>query len=103
MNEALQRLQQEGYALVILLDRSRSDGSSDSRDVRLQAVKPRESRALVRRPPMLPATRDGAPMFQINGGDLAFLKSIGIDPTRRARTRRSARPRPDAGPRDGDS
>jgi hypothetical protein len=27
------------------------------------------------------------PVFQINGQDLSFLKSIGIDPTRRARRR----------------
>lgn len=37
--------------------------------------------------PTPPAARK--PVFQINGKDLTFLRSIGIDPTRRGRRRRS--------------
>jgi hypothetical protein len=32
-------------------------------------------------------------VFQIDGRDLSFLKSIGIDPTRRLRRKRSPQPR----------
>ncbi|MES1210726.1 MAG: hypothetical protein ABUL63_00200, partial [Acidobacteriota bacterium] len=33
-------------------------------------------------------TTSSEPTFQINGKDLSFLRSIGIDPTRRLRRRR---------------
>jgi hypothetical protein len=33
--------------------------------------------------------RAGDPVFRIDGNDLLFLRSIGIDPTRKSRARRS--------------
>lgn len=98
VNEALQRLQQEGYGLIILLDRRRGNGEPGPRDVRIEALTPRAPKPLAGHRRSLPAAPDGAPAFQINGGDLAFLKSIGIDPTRRVRGRRGAKPSPPTAP-----
>lgn len=63
------QLKAEGYSLFLLVDCKRQEEgpSEDRRDT--------------------PAA--GQPAFRINGGDLSFLKSIGIDPTRRGRRRRS--------------
>ncbi len=36
-----------------------------------------------------PRHSSGEPAFQIDGRDLSFLRSIGIDPTRRLRRRRA--------------
>jgi hypothetical protein len=35
-----------------------------------------------------PGSGKPAPVFRIDGNDLLFLRSIGIDPTRKSRTRR---------------
>jgi len=105
VNEALRRLQEEGYGLIILFDRRRDAGNPDARDLRFETVTARERRSLAELSSSLTAARkpsQAMPVFQINGGDLAFLKSIGIDPTRRARGRRGAKRRPDTAA-DGDT
>jgi hypothetical protein len=73
VSRSLRRIREEGYSLYLLVDckRETSDG---------------EALALSH------ATRTSSaadPCFQINGRDLSFLKSIGIDPTRRLRRRRT--------------
>ena len=60
------QLREEGYSLYLLVDCKRQDGEASSERGKL-ALPPQE------------------PVFQINGTDLSFLKSIGIDPTRRRR------------------
>lgn len=96
VNQALRRIHEEGYGLIILLDR-RSDRASD----RAEGEGPRAERAIPApaspRKSLPGAVRGptGAPPgFRIDGADLAFLRSIGIDPTRRVhgRPRRSRRP-----------
>lgn len=62
----LRRIRAEGYSLSLLLDCQR------------------ESREEEKHRP-LPL---GEPSFRIDGRDLAFLRSLGIDPTRRCRRRR---------------
>lgn len=62
------QLRDEGYALYLLVDCKRQEGQEPVERGKLP----------------LPAQE---PVFQINGPDLFFLKSIGIDPTRRARRR----------------
>lgn len=74
VNQALRRIHDEGYSLFIFLDRRERDGEGSGGDGAGTAA-----RAL---PP-------GEPVFRIHGGDLSFLRSIGIDPTRRVRNRRS--------------
>jgi hypothetical protein len=78
VNQALRRIHEEGYSLFIFLDR-RSSGQGDGED--------EEELAGARR--ALPARPYGEPVFRIHGGDLSFLRSIGIDPTRRVRSRKS--------------
>ena len=61
------QLRDEGYSLFLLVDCKRQESQEP-----LERGK-------------LPLPQE--PVFQINGTDLGFLKSIGIDPTRRARRR----------------
>lgn len=80
VNQALRRIHEEGYSLFIFLDRKDRDEPADGADP--SAADSGET-ALTR------TTRPrGEPVFLINGGDLSFLRSIGIDPTRRVRRRR---------------
>jgi hypothetical protein len=79
VNQALRRIHEEGYTLFIFLDRRERDGVQDSSD---RAGAERGGEATGAMPP-------GEPVFRIHGGDLSFLRSIGIDPTRRVRRRRS--------------
>lgn len=72
VGEKLQELRTAGYKLSLLLDCKRSEAEAE--------------RAAVRR---LPA---GEPSFRINAQDLAFLRSVGIDPTRKGRSRRRESP-----------
>jgi len=74
VNQALRRIHEEGYSLFIFLDRRERDGEGNAGD------------GVATVPKALPR---GEPVFRIHGGDLSFLRSIGIDPTRRVRNRRS--------------
>jgi hypothetical protein len=71
INRTLRKIREEGYALYLLVDCKREVEDADA--VALTA-------------PRWPTS--GEPAFQIDGRDLNFLKSIGIDPTRRLRRRR---------------
>ena len=63
------QLREEGYSLYLLVDCKRQEA------LEVSAAAAERGKA-----PLPPD-----PVFQINGTDLAFLKSIGIDPTRRRR------------------
>jgi|RhiMethySRZTD1v2_1073278.scaffolds.fasta_scaffold754413_2 hypothetical protein len=65
VGETLRRIESEGYSLHLVLDCKR-DGESPT------PAAPR-------------AAAGGEPVFRINGDDLFFLRSCGIDPTRRRR------------------
>ncbi len=74
VHDRLESIRREGYTLNLFLDCKRShDDDSDA-----------DESSSTRRP--LPP-----PTFRINGRDLAFLRSVGIDPTRRTRRRSSRR------------
>jgi hypothetical protein len=74
VNRTLRKIREEGYSLYLLVDCKRD------------ANEPEEPLALTA-PPRLPSgSRE--PVFQIDVRDLSFLRSIGIDPTRRLRRRR---------------
>ena len=64
------QLREEGYSLYLLVDCKKQDGE--------QPAQLTERGGKLALPPQ-------EPVFQINGTDLSFLKSIGIDPTRRRR------------------
>lgn len=72
VNRTLRKFREEGYALYLLVDCKRESAEE---------------------PLALTAARfgseSGEPVFQIDGRDLFFLRSIGIDPTRRLRRRRT--------------
>ena len=80
VHDRLESIRREGYTLNLFLDCKRNgdddEVSADDRD------------SATRRP--LPP-----PEFRINGRDLALLRSLGIDPTRRTRSRTSRLPMPD--------
>ena len=63
--ESLRRVRAEGYRVEVVFDCQPQEGS----------------------PPTSPSQLP-VPTFRIHGEDLAFLRSIGIDPTRRRRSRR---------------
>ena len=65
VHDRLESIRREGYTLNLFLD-----------------CKPSETEDETERP-------RPAPPFRINGRDLAFLRSVGIDPTRKARSRTS--------------
>jgi hypothetical protein len=60
------QLREEGYSLYLLVDCKKQDGQEQVERGKLPM--PQQE-----------------PVFQINGPDLSFLKSIGIDPIRRRR------------------
>ena len=73
VNRTLRKIREEGYALYLLVDCKRE--SLDEEPLSLTAPRFRSG--------------TGEPVFQIDGRDLNFLRSIGIDPTRRLRRRRT--------------
>jgi hypothetical protein len=80
VSRTLRKIREEGYSLYLLVDCKREAGDLDA----LQLAGPsRASQAARAR------GAETEPSFQINGRDLSFLKSIGIDPTRRLRRRRT--------------
>jgi hypothetical protein len=81
----LRRIREEGYSLYLLVDCKR-----DSSDGESLALSPASRSAAAASSFSSSSSSSGAdPSFQINGRDLSVLKSIGIDPTRRLRRRRS--------------
>lgn len=104
VHEVLRRLRDEGYGLLIVLDRR--DGHGQPRDGELVSDAERALAAALGRArlarlaapehaPDGPGGRPGddreSPAFRIDAADLAFLRSIGIDPTRKIRGRRTPR------------
>ncbi|HZI63633.1 MAG TPA: hypothetical protein VFE44_02570 [Thermoanaerobaculia bacterium] len=72
VGRTLRRLRSEGYTLHLVLDCKRRGEAGEAVDG------DEASRALA-------PTPAGEPAFRINGDDLSFLRSCGIDPTRRPR------------------
>jgi hypothetical protein len=79
INDSLRELQKAGYSLYLVVDCKRG------------AVRRRRSdstRAASAQPGAEALNGKPAPVFRIDGNDLLFLRSIGIDPTRKSRVRR---------------
>jgi hypothetical protein len=68
IGESLRRIQEEGFELQMVFE---CKTASEPTDETGPAPPPRRARRSVQ------------PVFRIHGEDLAFLRSIGIDPTRR--------------------
>jgi hypothetical protein len=73
VERTLERIRREGYRLQVVLDRSQDQALPVGELVSARVG---------------PATCGTEPVFQINTSDLSFLRSIGIDPTRKLRRRR---------------
>lgn len=73
VNERIQRIRDEGYNLYVVLDATIGLGKSDEEGGATEEVKNELS--------LTP--RDI--QFRINVPDLAFLRSVGIDPTRKVK------------------
>jgi hypothetical protein len=71
VSRSLKKIRLEGYSLYLLVDCKRDVTELEPLPLSVGRIPPAE------------------PCFQIDGRDLSFLKSIGIDPTRRLRRRRS--------------
>jgi hypothetical protein len=67
------QLRDEGYALFLLVDCKKADAVESAERGKLALA------------PDIPELPPAEPVFQMNGQDLSFLKSLGIDPTRRRR------------------
>jgi hypothetical protein len=78
VHDSIQRIRDEGYNLYMVLDAKVGVNRQDSRRSRAEAL------------PAASSAPDGAEraVFRINLRDLRFLKSVGIDPTRKVRVRR---------------
>ena len=70
VNRSMDQIRDEGWSVYLVIDRKRDDETPEGIEL----------------------TGDDAeqsdPTFRINSTDLFFLKSVGIDPTRRVRRRR---------------
>lgn len=72
LERTLRRIRREGYSLQLTINFSRTSPAMDPVGVGAQAL-----------------GRSSEPTFCIDVRDLSFLRSIGIDPTRRLRRRKS--------------
>jgi hypothetical protein len=88
VSRSLRKIREEGYSLYLLVDCKRE--SSEGEPLALSPAGRMSSRSTSSSAASSSSSASGAdPCFQINGRDLSFLKSIGIDPTRRLRRRRT--------------
>ena len=84
VHDSIQRIRDEGYNLYMVLDAKVGVNKREGRGARRAARswRPREPEEVER-------TSERA-AFRINLKDLRFLKSLGIDPTRKVRARKAA-------------
>ncbi|MDQ3283731.1 MAG: hypothetical protein M3Q69_20200 [Acidobacteriota bacterium] len=80
VNRNIQKIRDEGYDLYVVLDATiglNKQGADEEEDATEPAV---------------PAAPPKEVQFRINVNDLAMLRSIGIDPTRKVKTARRVEP-----------
>ncbi|HEX5759434.1 MAG TPA: hypothetical protein VF121_09590 [Thermoanaerobaculia bacterium] len=74
VSRTLRKIREEGYSLYLLVDCKREGADGEALQLTPQGGGETQT-----------AAHRGEPNFQIDGRDLSFLRSIGIDPTRRLR------------------
>jgi hypothetical protein len=79
VHDSIQRIRDEGYNLYMVLDAKVGVNKRDGRGSRGRSSGARGERAV----------SEERAAFRINVKDLRFLKSVGIDPTRKVRNRRT--------------
>jgi hypothetical protein len=80
INDSLRELQKAGYSLYLVVD-CRRGAAKKRRSESTRAAAPAAAE--------VSTLRASDPTFRIDGNDLLFLRSIGIDPTRKSRARRA--------------
>ena len=88
VHDSIQRIRDEGYNLYMVLDAKVGVNRREGAARRARAARGGRRRARGGR--RAPSERAA---FRINLKDLRFLKSLGIDPTRKVRVRASVAPR----------
>jgi hypothetical protein len=92
VHESIQRIRDEGYNLYMVLD-AKVGVNKRERSTRRKAGSREATGDRKRTEEPLIEERAASAAFRINVKDLRFLKSLGIDPTRKVRSVRSARRR----------
>ena len=77
VNKQIQKIRDEGYNLYVVLDATIGLNRQDEEEVPAEVVAVKSSKDV---------------QFRININDLALLRSLGIDPTRKVRTTRRIEP-----------
>jgi hypothetical protein len=83
INDSLRELQKAGYSLYLVVDCRRGANK------RRRSESTRAAAAATPAAAEVSSVRAVDPTFRIDGNDLLFLRSIGIDPTRKSRARRA--------------
>ena len=81
VNRSIQRIRDEGYDIYVVLDATVGLNRQDG----LEAEPFTEAN-------MVPAQSPQDPQFRINVNDLASLRALGIDPTRKVKSARRIKP-----------
>jgi hypothetical protein len=94
VNRHIQKIRDEGYDLYVVLDATiglnRQDGEEPQLQFQTQSQTQSGSADMT---PAVVARNDGREaQFRINVNDLALLRALGIDPTRKVRTARRLEP-----------
>lgn len=84
VSRTLRKIREEGYSLYLLVDCKREASEQEP-----LALTPAVRRSLPAVSASGSSSPSSDPSFLIDGRDLSFLRSIGIDPTRRLRRRRT--------------
>lgn len=70
VTRSMDRIRDEGWSVYLVIDQKRPDETPEGIELTGED------------------SEEVAPSFRINSGDVSFLRTIGIDPTRRVRRRR---------------
>jgi hypothetical protein len=89
VNRHIQKIRDEGYDLYVVLDATIGLNRQDGEETAVGELRP----AMAELAPAVVSRRDGREVqFRINVNDLALLRALGIDPTRKVRTARRLEP-----------
>jgi hypothetical protein len=94
VNRHIQKIRDEGYDLYVVLDATiglnRQDG--DAPQLQFQSQSGSQSASTEMTPAVVARSDGREAQFRINVNDLALLRALGIDPTRKVRTARRLEP-----------
>jgi len=88
VNRHIQKIRDEGYDLYVVLDATIGLNKQDEDESTPSAPAPAQTEAH----PTAVVRSEKSVQFRINVNDLALLRGLGIDPTRRVRTARRVEP-----------